>query len=167
MVYDLPASGRRLVQPVDGYVATVKSGEVTFEDGEPTGERPGMVVRRRIAAGAARRRNVIARYVAGAPVEEILLLLSAGGAGLLDGPRLARITPAASANEARKHYSRLAHPARAMSVKHRRRRAPTTWSRVQMNELRRSQVEWRPQVSRRASPSDCPPSARAPPSLSK
>jgi N-acyl-D-aspartate/D-glutamate deacylase len=46
MVRDLPAAGRRLVQPVDGYVATVKSGRITFEDGEPTGERPGTVVRR-------------------------------------------------------------------------------------------------------------------------
>ncbi|HVM97344.1 MAG TPA: amidohydrolase family protein [Candidatus Acidoferrales bacterium] len=45
MVFDLPASGRRLVQRVDGYRATVVSGEVTFEHGEPTGTRPGRLVR--------------------------------------------------------------------------------------------------------------------------
>ena len=45
MVFDLPAGGRRLVQRVDGYVATVQTGDVTFENGEPTGARPGKVVR--------------------------------------------------------------------------------------------------------------------------
>jgi N-acyl-D-aspartate/D-glutamate deacylase len=47
MVRDLPADGERLVQPVDGYVATVKSGQVTFDHGEATGALPGGVVRRR------------------------------------------------------------------------------------------------------------------------
>ena len=50
MVFDLPADGRRLVQRVDGYKATVVAGEVTFEDGHPTGARPGRLVR----FGAAR-----------------------------------------------------------------------------------------------------------------
>lgn len=45
MVFDLPAGGRRLVQHVDGYKATVVAGEVTFEKGEPTGARPGKLVR--------------------------------------------------------------------------------------------------------------------------
>ena len=45
MVFDLPAGGRRLVQRVDGYRATVCAGQVTFVDGEPTGERPGRLVR--------------------------------------------------------------------------------------------------------------------------
>ncbi len=45
MVYDLPASGRRLVQRVDGYRFTVQSGEVTYEDGEPTGALPGRLIR--------------------------------------------------------------------------------------------------------------------------
>jgi len=45
MVHDLPAGGRRLIQRVDGYRATVVSGEVTFENGEPTGARPGGLVR--------------------------------------------------------------------------------------------------------------------------
>ena len=44
-VYDLPCAGRRLLQDVDGYVATVCSGAVTFEHGEHTGELPGRVVR--------------------------------------------------------------------------------------------------------------------------
>ena len=30
---------------VDGYLDTIKSGEVTFEDGDPTGARPGRVLR--------------------------------------------------------------------------------------------------------------------------
>ena len=47
MVFDLPAGGRRLVQRVDGYRATMVSGEVTFEDGEPTGAQPGRLVRGR------------------------------------------------------------------------------------------------------------------------
>ena len=42
---DLPAGGRRLLQSADGYVATIKSGVVTFDDGEDTGERPGRLVR--------------------------------------------------------------------------------------------------------------------------
>jgi N-acyl-D-aspartate/D-glutamate deacylase len=45
MVHDLPAAGRRLVQRVDGYRATVCAGELTFVDGDPTGARPGRLVR--------------------------------------------------------------------------------------------------------------------------
>jgi N-acyl-D-aspartate/D-glutamate deacylase len=45
LVYDLPAGGRRLVQRAHGYVATVKSGAVTYADGVATGERPGRLVR--------------------------------------------------------------------------------------------------------------------------
>jgi N-acyl-D-aspartate/D-glutamate deacylase len=44
-VYDLPAGGRRLVQRATGYRYTVKSGQVTFEDGEHTGALPGALVR--------------------------------------------------------------------------------------------------------------------------
>ena len=44
-IYDLPAGGRRLVQRAEGYCYTVKSGEVTFEDGEHTGALPGSLVR--------------------------------------------------------------------------------------------------------------------------
>jgi len=45
MVFDLPAKGRRLIQRVDGYRATIVAGEVTFEDGESTGAMPGKLVR--------------------------------------------------------------------------------------------------------------------------
>ena len=45
VVFDLPAGGRRLVQKAEGYVATVKSGAVTFEGGEPTGAMPGALLR--------------------------------------------------------------------------------------------------------------------------
>jgi N-acyl-D-aspartate/D-glutamate deacylase len=45
MVFDLPAGGRRLVQHVDGYETTVVAGEVTYVRGEPTGARPGRLVR--------------------------------------------------------------------------------------------------------------------------
>ena len=42
---DLPAGGKRLLQRATGYRATVKSGVVTFADGEDTGERPGVLLR--------------------------------------------------------------------------------------------------------------------------
>jgi N-acyl-D-aspartate/D-glutamate deacylase len=45
MVFDLPANGRRFVQRADGYQFTIVNGEVTFENGEPTGAMPGKVVR--------------------------------------------------------------------------------------------------------------------------
>jgi N-acyl-D-aspartate/D-glutamate deacylase len=45
MVFDLPAGGRRLVQHVDGYKATFVAGVATMEDGQPTGDRPGRLVR--------------------------------------------------------------------------------------------------------------------------
>jgi N-acyl-D-aspartate/D-glutamate deacylase len=44
LVNDLPAGGRRLVQDARGYVATVKTGVVTFENGEHTGALPGRFV---------------------------------------------------------------------------------------------------------------------------
>lgn len=45
MVYDLPAGGKRIVQRADGYVATVNSGQVTYEGGEHTGALPGRLIR--------------------------------------------------------------------------------------------------------------------------
>jgi len=45
MVHDLPAGGRRLVQRARGYVATVCAGIPVRVDDEPTGERPGRLVR--------------------------------------------------------------------------------------------------------------------------
>jgi N-acyl-D-amino-acid deacylase len=43
--YDLPAGGRRLVQRVDGYRATLVAGTPVFENGADTGARPGHLVR--------------------------------------------------------------------------------------------------------------------------
>ena len=43
--YDLPAGGRRLVQRVDGYDATIVSGVPVFENGVHTGALPGKLVR--------------------------------------------------------------------------------------------------------------------------
>lgn len=37
VIYDLPASGKRLVQKADGYTATIVSGSVAFREGQPTG----------------------------------------------------------------------------------------------------------------------------------
>src|SRR3546814_1941787 len=34
LAFDLPAGGKRLLQKADGYVATIKSGQVTFRGGE-------------------------------------------------------------------------------------------------------------------------------------
>ncbi|HZU79959.1 MAG TPA: amidohydrolase family protein [Acidimicrobiales bacterium] len=45
MAYDLPAGGKRLVQGVRGYKATVKRGVVVREDDAFTGERPGTLLR--------------------------------------------------------------------------------------------------------------------------
>src|SRR6185369_11442965 len=42
---DLPAGGKRLLQRAEGYVATIKSGEVTFRQGVMQSARPGAVVR--------------------------------------------------------------------------------------------------------------------------
>src|SRR6266853_1305539 len=43
--YDLPVGGRRLLQQVDGYDATIVSGVVTQRGGTATGARPGKLVR--------------------------------------------------------------------------------------------------------------------------
>ena len=45
MVFDLPCDGKRLVQRADGYTHTIVSGQVTFEEGEPTGVLPGKILR--------------------------------------------------------------------------------------------------------------------------
>jgi N-acyl-D-aspartate/D-glutamate deacylase len=45
VVTDLPAGGRRIVQDATGYVATIKSGVMTFDDGQDTGRRPGVLLR--------------------------------------------------------------------------------------------------------------------------
>lgn len=45
LAHDLPTGRPRLLQKAAGYRATVKSGKVTFRDGNATGERPGAVIR--------------------------------------------------------------------------------------------------------------------------
>ncbi|MDX2156318.1 MAG: amidohydrolase family protein [Hyphomicrobiaceae bacterium] len=45
VVYDLPSGGRRLIQRIDGYEATLVSGEVVNREGRPTGRLPGRLVR--------------------------------------------------------------------------------------------------------------------------
>ena len=45
MVHDLPASGKRLIQKASGYRMTIKSGEITYENGEFTGAMPGRLLR--------------------------------------------------------------------------------------------------------------------------
>lgn len=45
LAFDLPAGGKRLLQKAQGYAATIKSGEVTFRDGEVTSARPGTLIR--------------------------------------------------------------------------------------------------------------------------
>ena len=47
IVHDLPAGGRRLIQAAEGYIATIQSGTVTFENGIHTGQLPGRLVRGR------------------------------------------------------------------------------------------------------------------------
>ena len=45
LVHDMPANGRRFVQRVEGYEATLVAGEPIFERGEATGAMPGKLVR--------------------------------------------------------------------------------------------------------------------------
>jgi N-acyl-D-aspartate/D-glutamate deacylase len=45
IVQDLPAGGTRLLQTAKGYRQTIKSGRVTFENGQWTGETPGKLLR--------------------------------------------------------------------------------------------------------------------------
>jgi N-acyl-D-aspartate/D-glutamate deacylase len=45
VVYDLPSGGRRLIQKIDGYKATIVSGAVVNRDGQATGQSPGRLVR--------------------------------------------------------------------------------------------------------------------------
>lgn len=45
IVHDLPAGGKHLVQKVEGYEATIVSGEAILERGIATEARPGVLVR--------------------------------------------------------------------------------------------------------------------------
>jgi N-acyl-D-aspartate/D-glutamate deacylase len=52
LVFDLPAGGARYLQGAHGYRWTMKSGEVTFENGRPTGALPGRLMRGERALGS-------------------------------------------------------------------------------------------------------------------
>jgi N-acyl-D-aspartate/D-glutamate deacylase len=45
IVHDLPGGGKRLHQSAEGYVATICNGKVIMENGQPTGELPGRLLR--------------------------------------------------------------------------------------------------------------------------
>lgn len=45
LVADLPAGGKRLLQDVNGYIATIVNGEIINEKGQLTGAMPGRLVR--------------------------------------------------------------------------------------------------------------------------
>lgn len=45
LAFDLPAGGKRLLQKAEGYDYTIKSGQVTFRNGEYLGVHPGIVLR--------------------------------------------------------------------------------------------------------------------------
>jgi N-acyl-D-amino-acid deacylase len=45
LVHDMPANGRRFVQKVEGYEATIAAGTPLFERGEHTGALPGRLIR--------------------------------------------------------------------------------------------------------------------------
>jgi N-acyl-D-aspartate/D-glutamate deacylase len=45
LAFDLPAGGKRLLQKAEGYAYTIKSGQVTFRNGEYLGVHPGRLIR--------------------------------------------------------------------------------------------------------------------------
>ena len=45
VLYDLPSGGRRMVQRIEGYDATIVSGEIVSRMGKPTEALPGRLVR--------------------------------------------------------------------------------------------------------------------------
>jgi N-acyl-D-amino-acid deacylase len=45
LAFDLPAGGKRLLQRAVGYVCTIKSGQVTFRNGQYLGVHPGTLIR--------------------------------------------------------------------------------------------------------------------------
>ena len=50
--HDFPADARRLVQKATGFRATIVGGDVVVQDGEPTGARPGKLLRNAVSAPA-------------------------------------------------------------------------------------------------------------------
>jgi N-acyl-D-aspartate/D-glutamate deacylase len=49
--FDLPGGEKRIVQKAAGILATLVAGDVTQRAGEPTGARPGQLIRGRLAGG--------------------------------------------------------------------------------------------------------------------
>ena len=45
LAFDLPAGGKRLLQKAEGYVCTIKSGQMTFRNGQYLGVHPGKLLR--------------------------------------------------------------------------------------------------------------------------
>lgn len=50
IAYDMPGGGRRFIQRASGYIATICSGVVVFDRGQPTEAMPGKLIRGRPAA---------------------------------------------------------------------------------------------------------------------
>ncbi len=62
MIFDLPKGGKRLVQESFGYLATIKSGEVIYENGQATGTLPGQVIRGKQTSEAKDTKEKISFY---------------------------------------------------------------------------------------------------------
>ena len=62
MIFDLPKGGKRLVQESFGYLATIKSGEVVYENGKATGTLPGQVIRGKQTSEAKETKEKISLY---------------------------------------------------------------------------------------------------------
>ena len=62
MIFDLPRGGKRLVQESFGYLATIKSGEVVYENGQATGTLPGQVIRGKQTSEAKDTKEKISFY---------------------------------------------------------------------------------------------------------
>jgi N-acyl-D-aspartate/D-glutamate deacylase len=62
MIFDLPKGGKRLVQESFGYLATIKSGEVVYENGKATGTLPGQVIRGKQTSEAKDTKEKISFY---------------------------------------------------------------------------------------------------------
>lgn len=45
IAYDLPANGKRYLQKITGYHTTICNGEVIYQNGKPTGNLPGRLIR--------------------------------------------------------------------------------------------------------------------------
>jgi len=62
MIFDLLKGGKRLVQEYFGYLATIKSGEVVYENGQATGTLPGQVIRGKQTSEAKDTKEKISFY---------------------------------------------------------------------------------------------------------